>query len=235
LDACEAQRSRLVFFDNIYMYDPIALQDMDETTACRPVSKKGTVRDNIARMLMEAVEQGRLEALIIRSADFYGPSIPNVSVLTEMVFNNLAENKKANWLGSPHHQHSFTYVPDAGKATAYLGNSDNAYNQVWHAPTAAHPPTGLEWIQNIAAEMGVPVKYRSVSKSTVRIMKIFNPMMKELNEMMYQYDRHYVFNSQKIETQFGLQPTSYQDGIKHIIKSDYAHLHDHHSGHTIQS
>jgi hypothetical protein len=45
--------------------------------------------------------------------------------------------------------------------------------------------------------------------------------MAEIVEMMYQYDRDYVFDSRKFEQRFNFRPTSYRDGIREIIKSDY--------------
>ena len=53
------------------------------------------------------------------------------------------------------------------------------------------------------------------------LMGIFIPVMKELKEMMYQYDRDYVFNSDKFERRFNFTPTPYSDGIAHIIAEDY--------------
>ena len=52
-----------------------------------------------------------------------------------MVLKNLREGKKAMWFVSSDIKHSFTYTPDAAKATALLGNTPDAYGQVWHLPT----------------------------------------------------------------------------------------------------
>ena len=123
INACKAHKSKLVFFDNIYMYDRDHLNGMTEETPINPSSKKGMVRAEIAGMIMEEVRKGDLTALIARSADYYGPSIKQTSVLTETVFNRLNEGKSAQWLSSVDFQHSYTYVPDAGKATAILGNT----------------------------------------------------------------------------------------------------------------
>ncbi|PHN02656.1 NAD-dependent epimerase/dehydratase family protein [Flavilitoribacter nigricans] len=219
--ACKKHACRLVFFDNIYMYDPDHLAPMDENTPIRPVSKKGKVRASISSRLMDAVKAGELEALIARSADFYGPSVKNTSVLTETVFNNLAAGKPADWMGSLNFQHSFTYTPDAGKATALLGNSSDAFGQVWHLPTASQPPTGREWIDAIAGALGVPSKSRVAPKWLVRILGLFNPIMKEMVEMMYQYDRDYIFDSSKFESHFNFSPTPYAEGIRIIVETDY--------------
>jgi nucleoside-diphosphate-sugar epimerase len=221
IDACTAHGSKLVFFDNIYMYNPEYLDGMTEETPIHPASRKGQIRAEIAGKIMQQVETGKLTALIARSADFYGPGIRNTSVLTETVFNPLSNGKKANWMGSVKYKHSYTYTPDAGRATALLGNTGDAFNQVWHLPTASNPPTGQEWIEAIAGELGVKPGYRVLSKPMLRLLGAFVPVMKEMIEMIYQYDRDYVFNSEKFVNRFGFIPTPYNEGIKAIVKSDY--------------
>jgi len=221
IEACKEEKCKLVFFDNIYMYDKNYLDGMTEDTPINPPSKKGVVRDEIAKMIMDAVDKGEITALIARSADFYGPSIKNTSMLTETVFNPLSIGKKANWMSSVDFKHSFTYTPDAGEATAILGNTENAYNQVWHLPTAPNPFTGKEWIDQIASELGTKSKYQTAPKFLIRILGLFVPIMKEMPEMMYQYDREYVFDSSKFEKRFDFTPTPYRVGIKEIVGTDY--------------
>ncbi|MEX0780214.1 MAG: NAD-dependent epimerase/dehydratase family protein [Balneolales bacterium] len=216
--ACKEHNAKLVFFDNIYMYDKDHLNGMTETTPVNPPSQKGEVRAQIADMIMSESRNGRLSALIARSADYYGPDIKKTSVLTETVINPLAQEKKANWVGSADCKHSYTFTPDAGKATALLGNTTDAYNQVWHLPTAANPPTGKEWVEQLAGELGAKPRYREVSKFMVRTMGLFSPLMKELVEMMYQYDRDYVFDSSKFEKRFNFKPIPYSDGIKKTVE-----------------
>jgi nucleoside-diphosphate-sugar epimerase len=221
IDACKKQGCKLVFFDNIYMYHPNFLNGMTEETPVGPSSKKGEVRAEIANKILKEIEKGTITALIARSADFYGPGIQNTSVLTETVFKPLSLGKKASWMSSVDYKHSYTYTPDAGKATALLGNSEDAFNQVWHLPTAANPMTGKEWIETIAAEMGVKPRFQVATKLIVKAMGLFVPVMREMPEMMYQYDRDYVFSSAKFEDRFELKPLPYAEGIREIVKSDY--------------
>jgi len=219
--SCKAYNSKLVFFDNIYMYDPNHLNGMTEETPINPSSKKGKVRAQLVKMIMNEVEDGNLTALIARCADYYGPSIDRNGMVREMIFKNFAINKKANWLCSDKFKHSVTYTPDAGKATAMLGNTPDAFNQVWHLPTAPNPFTGKEWIESIAKAMEVKPKYQIATKFIVKIMGIFMPIMKEMQEMLYQYDRDYVFDSSKFEKRFNFSPTPYSVGIKEIVETDY--------------
>jgi len=219
--ACRKHATKLVFFDNMYMYDRDRLSAMDESTPVRPTSKKGQVRAAIARLLMDAVAKGDITALIARCADFYGPGKQQNSVLTQTVFERLAAGKAAQWLLSADHKHSFTYTPDASRATAMLGNTEDAYGGVWHLPTAPNPPTGREWIESIARELGVEPRVQVASDFLLLVMGLFVPPLRDVREMAYQYDRDYDFSSNKFDMRFQFKPTSYSDGIQSIVEADY--------------
>jgi nucleoside-diphosphate-sugar epimerase len=218
IDACMKHNAKLVFFDNVYMYDVKDIPHMTEESQLNPPSKKGKVRKEIADMLLSHVKQGKLKALIARSADFYGPKNEK-SFLMEVVYKNFVKNKKANWFMNAQKIHSFTYTPDAAKATALLGNTEDAYNQVWHLPTDQSKMTGEEFISLFAKEMQVPDKYSVISMFMLKIIGVFVPMLREMPEMMYQYDRDYFFDSSKFNKRFEFKTTSYQEGVKAIVAS----------------
>ena len=217
ISACKEHKTKLVFFDNIYMYHPDKLNPMTEDTEVLPLSKKGKVRAKIAQMLLDEIQAGTLEALIARAADFYGPGIKN-SALNEAVFKNLKAGKKANWFCSVNHLHNFTFTSDAAKATALLGNTVSAFGQIWHLPTAA-PKTMNLWIDKIADELGVIPKKQVAPAFLVRILGLFNPIMREFVEMLYQFDRDYNFDSSKFETAFKIKPTTIDEGIKEMVEA----------------
>jgi nucleoside-diphosphate-sugar epimerase len=200
------------------MYDQSYLGNMIEETPVNPVSKKGKVRAKVAEMITDEFGKGQLMALIARSADFYGPKNDN-SALVIMVFDNFKKGKKANWLARVDKIHNFTYTPDAAKGTAILGNTPDAYNQVWHLPTTNSRLLGIQWIDLIAKEMNAKPKYMVMPVWLMGIIGIFVPVISELKEMAYQYDRDYFFNSTKFEKKFNFKPTSPIDGIQEIIKS----------------
>lgn len=218
INACIKHKAKLVFFDNMYMYDPQHLGQMTEETPVNPVSVKGKVRAELNKMIFEQVNQGKLKALVARCADYYGPGEINTSMLSQTVINPLKNGKKANWLGSVNYKHSFTFTPDAGKATAMLGNTPDAFNQVWHVPTANNPLTGKQWIESIAKGLGAKPAYQAAPKFMVRGLGLFMPIMKEMVEMVYQYDRDYVFDSSKFENKFGVKATPYEVGISIITR-----------------
>lgn len=214
IDACKKHRSKLVFFDNVYMYDPAYMHHMTEETPIKPISKKGAIRAEIAAMLLSEVRAGQLTALIARSADFMG--LKN-SVPVEMGIKNFLKGKKAFWMVDVDKIHSFTYTPDAAKATALLGNTPDAYGQVWHLPTDKTPLTGKQWIDLMAEATGATPSYSVFPKWFMGILGIFMPVMKEFKEMAYQNERDYFFDSSKFENQFDLKPTPPEEAIKEVI------------------
>jgi nucleoside-diphosphate-sugar epimerase len=216
IDACIKHKAKLVFFDNVYMYDIAEIPHMTETAAINPPSKKGAVRKEIAQMILDEVKAGKLTALIARSADFYGPDNER-SMLVEMVYKNLKNGKSPMWLKSPDKKHSFTYTPDAAKATALLGNTADAYNQVWHVPTDPNTLSVNELAALFAKEMGVNKKMSILPLFMIKILSLFIPFMRELPEMMYQYDRDYIFDSSKFDKRFQFKTTSYKEGVKKIV------------------
>ena len=217
LDACLANHAKLVFFDNVYMYAPEAVKHMTEDSTIAPATRKGKVRAEIANMLFEEIKNKQLTAMIARSADFYGKDA-SAGILNISVIDNYKKNKKAFWQSDADKIHSSTYIPDAVKAVALLGNTPDAYNQVWHLPTSHERWTGKEFIQNIAEQMNVKPRYYILSKFMITLLGIFSTTIGELTEMQYQNDQDYFFDSSKFEKKFQLKPTSFKEGIKESIR-----------------
>jgi nucleoside-diphosphate-sugar epimerase len=211
IDACKKTGSKLVFFDNVYMYGKVDGW-MTENTAINPCSRKGEVREKIAGMLMEEVARGNIHALIARSADFYGPNTP-LSFVNVMVFDNLKKGKKPQWMLNDTALHSFTFTPDAGKATALLGNTPDAFNQVWHLPSNRDLLSGKEFIKLAAAAYGLPPNHMLLKKWMIRMAGMFNPVIHESIEMLYQSEFDYRFDSSKFEQAYNFKPVSYAEGI----------------------
>jgi nucleoside-diphosphate-sugar epimerase len=168
-------------------------------------------------MIMEEVKAGKLLALIARSADFYGPD-NNKSFVNEMVYKNLLKGKAANWFIDADKKHSFTYTPDAAKATALLGNTNDAFNTIWHLPTDKNPLTGKEFIELFSREMKAANKLFVMPLWLVKIVGLFVPVLKEMPEMMYQYNRDYFFDSSKFEQRFNFKTTTYQEGVRNTVQ-----------------
>ncbi|THU33593.1 NAD-dependent epimerase/dehydratase family protein [Niastella caeni] len=216
MNACKETGAKLIFFDNVYMYGKVNGW-MTEETPFNPCSKKGEVRAAIATQLLQETKAGNLQALIARSADFYGPvgfktSMPNI-----LVISNLVKGKKAQWLADADQPHSLTYVPDAAKALYLLAKKETAFDQTWHLPTAPDLLTGRQFVQQAAAAMQKPNGISTIPGWMLTVAGLFIRTLKELKEMNYQNEYPYLFSSNKFNKAFGFTPTSYSEGIKETV------------------
>jgi nucleoside-diphosphate-sugar epimerase len=215
--ACQQTRAKLLFFDNVYMYGRTT-EPMTEETPYNPISRKGDLRARIATQLMSEVRKGNIVAAIARAADFYGPGADKTSIPNLLIFQRLIKGQRAQWLVNARVRHSFTYVPDAVRALRLLAQDDNAFNQVWHLPTAAHPLTGAEFIEKAAARLNKTSQYMVLPKWMIGLGGVFDRTTSEMYEMLYQYESEYIFNSTKFETAYSFQPTPYEQGIREIAE-----------------
>ena len=210
--ACIERRALLVFFDNVYMYG-LVKGTMTEETPYAPSSKKGEVRARISAQLMEETARGRLGAIIARSADFYGPGAGRTGIPNLLVIDRLLAGKAAQWPVRLDRLHSLTYTPDCGRALATLASEARADGQVWHLPTTRPPITMRRFIELAAAAIGTRPRAATLPRWMLRAGGVFDRGVKELDEMLYQYEHDYVFDSEKIERELELMPTPYEQGI----------------------
>jgi nucleoside-diphosphate-sugar epimerase len=214
IEACKRANAKLIFFDNVYMYGKVS-GPMTEETPFNPCSKKGEIRGQIVTTLLDEIRAGKLNAMIARSADFYGPHA-RTSVANILVFEKFAKGATASWLVNDSVPHSFTYTPDAAKSLAKLAASEVAWNQTWHVPTAANPPTGKEFVEIAAKEFAVEPKYRVLSRPLIKLAGLFDTDIRGSYEMLYQYDSTYLFDSTKFSKAFSYEPTSYAEGVQRV-------------------
>src|SRR5690606_37327082 len=152
-----------------------------------PCSGKGEVRAKIATMLLDEMRAGNIRAMILRSADVYGPGA--VSSLTHAtVIERIRSGKASPWIGNPEAGHTFTFTPDAGKAVALLGNSDEAFGQTWHVPTSTEPMTGERFVRLACEVARRPYELRLAPPWLLWLTGVFIPVLRENREMMYQFD-----------------------------------------------
>lgn len=210
-EACKRAGAKLIFFDNVYTYGKVNGM-MTEETPYNPCSKKGEVRAKIAMSLANECKVGNLTAMIARCADFYGPNAPN-GLPNVLVFGPLSQNHRASCLVSDAMPHSYTYTKDAARGLVVLADDESAWNQTWHLPTSPNPPTGKEFIVSVAKEFGAPPKHRILSRTMVRFIGWFNPLVGEVYEMLYQNDSPYLFDSSKFARAFGFSGTPYTEAI----------------------
>ena len=217
VQACEAKNAKLIFLDNVYPYGKVEGR-MTEETLINPCSKKGQVRAEIVEYLLSEIAAKKIDALIARSADFYGPHANKTSPPFILIIERLAKGKRAMPLGDVNKVHSYTYTLDCAKALYLLAEEESAFNQVWHLPTAAPPLTTSQFMQLVAGKLGEKVKYFPFTRMLLNLGGLFTEQLREVAEMLYQSEHDYVFDSSKFEQHFDFKPTPYEVGVEATIR-----------------
>lgn len=214
LAAARAWGARYVSIENLYMYD--ASEPITEETPERPRSRKGKLRAEMAKEVMETHRRGEIRATALRSSDYYGPGVLN-AVLGKRVFGRLVAGKKARLSGSAEMRHSWAYIEDVGRAAAVLGTHDDALGKVWIAP---HAPalTQREMVELASRVLGVRPRYTVISPLMMRLVGLFMPEARAFVEVMYQFTEPFVVVSKRVQERFGLEPTPVEVGIARTIK-----------------
>jgi nucleoside-diphosphate-sugar epimerase len=217
IEACKINGTKLVFFDNTYMY-PQNNEVLTEETQFAPVGKKGTVRKQMTEMLLKEMKAGTIEAVICRAPEFYGPG-KTQSITNSLIFNAIKEDKKLRVPLRDDQLRSLIWTPDASRATALIGNAPDAYGQTWHLPVDNHKLTYKEFITLVSQVYGKEFRYSVIPKLAFTIGSLFNKNAKELQELLprYQYDN--LFDDSKFRKRFPEFPvTTYRQGIEQIKK-----------------
>jgi nucleoside-diphosphate-sugar epimerase len=132
LEACKIHQSKLVFFDNTYMY-PKNSEIQYEDTIFAPKGRKSKVRACLAEMVLKAIEDKEVNALICRAPEFYGPDNTQ-SITNTMVFNAIKQNRKIKVPITEQSLRTLIWTPDASRAMALIANQEDTYGQTWHLP-----------------------------------------------------------------------------------------------------
>ncbi|MFF9853303.1 NAD-dependent epimerase/dehydratase family protein [Streptomyces litmocidini] len=216
IDACAKYGTKLVFFDNTYMY-PGTTTPQTESTRFEPNGRKGRVRAQIATMLLRAMNAGTINALICRAPEFYGPG-KTKSLTNSLVFDRIKADKRPLVPVSAKTARSLIWIPDASRAMALIGNTPDAYGQTWHLPVDPHRPTYAEMIETAAQITGRRIRYTVLPLAAFRIGGRFIGQLKEVQELLPRYRGDNIFDTSKFTARFpDFTVTSYRKGITKIL------------------
>jgi nucleoside-diphosphate-sugar epimerase len=200
LSAAERHGALLVSLENVYGYGPTGGAPMTEDLPLSATTVKGRTRARMTEELLAAAKAGRARIAIGRASDFFGAGVTE-STLGQRVFANALAGKRADFLGNPDLPHTYSYGPDIAAGLATLGTDDRAAGGVWHLPGPETTST-RQVLALIAGEVGHPVAVRSLPKPLIRALGLFNPMMRGLTEMAYEFDEPFVLDTSKYQSTF---------------------------------
>jgi nucleoside-diphosphate-sugar epimerase len=220
LAAAETTGARLVSMENVYPYGRPAGHPLTETRADNAHTKKGQLRARMSQELLTAHDAGRVQVAIGRACDYFGPRGGAQSNLGDRVFPAALAGKTANVLGDPDQPHTYTYIPDIGEGLAVLGDHPDAPGEIWHLPNDPETRTTRELVDTIYNLAGQPrARLRALPPPLLRGLSFFNPTVRELLEMQYQFEEPFIIDSMKIADKLGLKATPMHEALAETLLS----------------
>lgn len=215
LAAAEATGAVLVTMGNLYGYGPMD-RPMREGDPLASSGTKGKVRAAMWAQALAAHEAGRVRATEARASDFWGPNVLGAH-LADLVVPRVLAGKKVSVLGDPDVAHSWTYMDDVAATLVTLATDERAWGRPWHVPSGPARPA-REMVRRIAAAAGVPApKVSSIPGWALVPAGVVSPMMRELRETLYQFDRPFVLDSSLTEATFGLSATPVDEAAAETV------------------
>jgi nucleoside-diphosphate-sugar epimerase len=208
--AATASDARMVFVDNLYMYGP-QTAPLREDMPLTDFGVKPAVRAEVTRIWMAASAARRLRIAALRAPDFYGPGVGQ-SHLGDIGFGAIAKGKRAFLIAPPDIPHDFAYVPDIARAVGTLLDApDDAYGQAWHMPSAP-TRTPRDILELGARALGTTARISALPQWLLPAIGTVSPLMREMSEMRFQWDRPYHVNARKFTDRFWSDVTPFETG-----------------------
>jgi len=214
VEAARTAQAKLVALDCLYMYG-IPNGPMREDSPRNPCSKKGELRVKLEQLRMQAQQRGDVQVAIARASDYFGTRLTS-ALFVERFWQRLFAGQALECPGNPDMPHSYSYADDVARGLATLGTHEQAMGQIWHLPTSSHV-SSRELLQRVVAEAGSRSTIRAVPKWLFQGAGMFSPMIREMAEMVYQWQVPYVLDDSKFRTTFQQEPTPLDQAISEMV------------------
>ena len=201
--------ARLVVLESVYMLGRTSGRPMNEDTPLNPCSRKGEIRAREAERLFEAHRRGEARVTAGRASDFYGPGA-TLSHLGDQFWKPVIAGGRGRVLVNPDAIHTYHYVPDVAAGLAMLGTAgDDVYGKAWMLPCA--PAESMRaLVARFAHYLGRGIDLTVMPRWSMKALGLVMPMIREINEMMYQWDEPFIIDDQRFRATFDAEPTEPQ-------------------------
>lgn len=215
---------KLVIAENTYMVGDTQGKPLTEDLPHAAHTRKGKVRAAMSEAALAAHRAGKVRVALGRGSDFFGPWALGSSH-GERVFYPALAGKAASFGGKLDIPHTATHIEDFGRALVILGERDEAMGQVWHVPNDRPGITQRQFAEMVFAETGQPVKVSAMGRLMLQFGGLFIPAAREAVEMLYEFEKPFVVDSNKFERAFGVKATPIEGAIKTTVAWYRAHPH----------
>ena len=218
LDAAIAEGvGQMLLVGTVYPYGRAQQTPAREDHPREPHTFKGKMRKQQEDLLLEADAAGKIRGTVLRLPDFYGPRVKNSFL--DGVFSAAAKGGTANLIAPIDRPHQFVYVPDVGPVVLELLRHPEAHGRWWHL--AGDGTASMQEIVAIVGQLaGKPIKTRAAGLGMLRVIGLFQPIMRELVEMNYLLTDPFIMDDSALRALLGnVKTTALEEGLRQSLEA----------------
>ena len=204
-----------VHLSTVYPYGVPQQEFVSESHPRNPKAFKGRMRKEQEDLVLAAdVPQGMRTTILI-APDFYGPDSELSYVRS--IFDAALNGGTANVIGPIDTPHEFIFVPDVAETLIALSEKEEAYGKRWNV---AGPGliTTRQFADQVFQAVHQKPRLRVVGKFMLRVLGLFNPMLREMVEMNYLWTTPVNLDDTRLRQLLpNLHRTPYSEGIRLTI------------------
>ncbi|HZG17652.1 MAG TPA: SDR family NAD(P)-dependent oxidoreductase [Candidatus Bathyarchaeia archaeon] len=214
MQAAEQLGVKVVIVDGIYPYGRRTMEKATEDHPKRPHTRKGKVRLAYEELIFHPRWQ-KASPLIVRLPDYYGPSA-QASYLN-VTMEAIAAGKPTAFIGNMTIPREYVYLPDAAHMIVEIAGRADSYGQNWHIPGPG-VISGHDLVRIAQRASGKRKLVVPLGRIGLSLLGLFNPVMKEVVEMLYLTEEPFVLSGEKYERSIGpIKWTPHEQAIRDTI------------------
>lgn len=213
--AVSAHVRKLILISTVYPYGRAQTARVREDHPRLPHTVKGQMRKAQEDIALQAHADGRIQTTLLRLPDFYGPSV-SASLLHGAAVAAV-RGGAADLVGPIDRAHEFVYVPDVGPVVVKLAETPEAFGRIWHLGGAG-VTTQQAMVDEMARQTGRTIPKRIVGKTMLRVLGLFNRLLREFVEMHYLLTEPVILDDSALQALIGpISKTPYAEGIARTL------------------
>jgi nucleoside-diphosphate-sugar epimerase len=182
LEAMGTSGKTMLFPGNIYNYsarDRYVTPDLPQN----PQTPRGEIRKRVEQSYAAAAARGDVQMLILRAGDFYGPGSTG-DWFDQAILAQIGKGR-IQTIGTPGTGRSWAYLPDLARAFEALASVRSSLGPFENFHFAGHFATPEQLEASIRKAVPGPVTSSAFPLWILRVMGLFNPLMREIARMDY--------------------------------------------------
>ena len=196
ISAAKASGASVMIPGNVYNFGVDMPSVLRTDTPQRPTTEKGRIRVAMERAYEDAAVDG-VQTIVLRGGDFMEGKDTGNWFESHMV--NKIETGSMLYPGNLDVVHAWAFLPDMARAMVHLADVREDLARFEDVGFDGFSLTGEQLKRLVEKASGQTLKVRSMPWGIMRLLSIFQPMIREVLEMRYLWDKPHQIDGSKLQ------------------------------------